>query len=126
MRAIYSGPIDRARETAAPLAERLGLAVHVRDALTELDVGEWQGKPLADLDADPRWAAWNRARSLTRAPGGEMMCAAQARMVGELFRLGELHPDQCVAIVSHGDPIRSALCYFLGISLDHALRFEIS
>ena len=54
------------------------------------------------------------------------MPEAQARMVGELERLRERHPDEEVAVVSHGDVIRAALAYYLGVHLDLFQRVEIS
>src|SRR5690606_29240778 len=69
--AIYSSPVDRARETAAVLAERLGLETAIEDGLNEVDFGAWTGKAFADLEQMPEWRAWNATRSMCRAPGGE-------------------------------------------------------
>src|SRR5262245_34655712 len=53
--AIYSSPIERAVQTAEPLASRLGHNIQLRERLIEIDVGEWQGKTLIELQEDPRW-----------------------------------------------------------------------
>jgi probable phosphoglycerate mutase len=123
--ALYSSPIERALDTANALSGRIGLPVEIREGMTEVDVGEWAGRELADLAQDPHWIKWNRFRSAAQIPGGETMCQAQARIVAELIALREKHPDGAIACVSHGDPIRAALCCFLGIPLDLALRLEI-
>ena len=60
------------------------------------------------------------------SPGGESMLEIQARVVAEMLRLRERHRGECVALVSHGDVIRAAVAYFLGVPLDFILRFEIS
>ena len=124
--AVYASPLERARETAAPIAERLKLDVQPMDALNEIDVGAWSGRALEDLREDPLWKRWNTARSVTRPPGGETMLEAQARAVGAIERLCAAHPEQGVALVSHGDVIKAALAYHLGLPLDAVLRFEIS
>src|SRR5215208_4605580 len=85
--AVYASPLERARETAEPLAERSGLAVRVEAAFQELDFGAWSGRAFDDLSGDPLWTRWNTARSLTRPPGGETMWEAQARVVGGIERL---------------------------------------
>ncbi|HEY2584381.1 MAG TPA: histidine phosphatase family protein [Tepidisphaeraceae bacterium] len=125
VRAIYCSPIDRARETAAPLSERLQLPVQTSDALSELDFGEWTRKTLDELRTQPLWQHWNAFRSGTRIPGGESMLDLQSRIVGEMLRLRNHHPDQCVALVTHGDVIKAAVAYWLGVALDLFRRIEI-
>lgn len=124
--AVYSSPLERAVQTARPLAARLALPVMEREALGEIRTGEWTGRSLADLEADPRWRLFNAYRSGTRIPGGERMLEVQLRVVGELDRLREAHPASVVAVVSHGDPIRAALLHYLGMPLDFVLRLEVS
>jgi probable phosphoglycerate mutase len=91
----------------------------------ELDVGEWQGKTFEELAVSPEWKAYNALRSAVRPPGGEWMIDCQARMVKEAERLVRRHPEGTVAVVSHADPIRGLLAYYLGIPMDLMLRFEL-
>ena len=123
--AIYSSPLERTRETAAPLAEALGLEVRPCEEATELDFGGWQGARIPELDADPRWRAFNTLRSMTRAPGGELMPEVQTRIVAAIARIRDAHPGGVVALFSHGDVIRSAVAYFAGVPLDLFQRIEI-
>jgi probable phosphoglycerate mutase len=123
--AVYSGPLERARETADILARSLGVPVQEAPGLDELDFGEWTGKALGELDADPRWRAFNTARSLTRIPGGELMSEAADRAVAELMRLERRHPDGVVCAVSHGDVIRGVLLRCLRMSMDEVHRLEV-
>jgi probable phosphomutase (TIGR03848 family) len=124
--AIYSSPLQRATETAEPLAKQLGLPVVLRDGLTEIDFGVWQGKTLIELAGDPRWSQFNSLRSSTEAPGGELMLQTQSRMARELEELRASHPGETVAVFSHADVIKAALMLYLGSPLDYHSRLEIS
>lgn len=123
--AIYSSPLDRTIETALPLAHDRGLTIISEDAFLEVDDGEWTGKRFDVLDNDPSWKQFHTFRNGCIIPGGELMVEVQSRMVGKLMELQEKHPGQVVAVFSHNDPIKSALAFFLGISLDLFLRIKI-
>jgi probable phosphomutase (TIGR03848 family) len=124
--AVYSSPLERARETATPLAKRQGKSVAIVPELNELDFGDWTGRTLAELDQADGWREFNAFRSGTRIPGGELMSDVQSRAVGALERLARWHGDATVAAVSHGDVIRAMLTYFLGMPLDLLQRLEIA
>src|SRR5439155_11413212 len=113
--ALYASPLQRTRESAEIVAARLGLEITFHDDLVELDFGEWTGASFESIRADPRWQAWRTQRSLARIPGGENMRQVQRRVVEALMEIGERHPDQTVVAVSHGDVIRSALLFALGM-----------
>jgi broad specificity phosphatase PhoE len=123
--AIYSSPMERTLETARAIASPHELEVVEREALIESDFGDWSGRLLVDLDRDQSWLRFNANRSGSPPPGGEHMTAIQARMADELVRIRDAHDDQTVAVVSHGDPLRAALCLFMGISIDLMQRIEI-
>ncbi len=126
IRAIYTSPLERAQETAWPLASRLMLEARAEPGLTEIDFGDWTSRTFAELDARPDWQEWNAARGRAESPGGETMSAVQQRIVGTLAWLGEGNREATVAVVSHGDVIKAALMHYLGIPLDNVQRFEIS
>lgn len=123
---VLSSPLQRAQETAEPIARAAGLPVEISAALDEMNFGQWTGRRCAELAGDAPWEQFNRFRSGTRIPGGETMVEVQARFVGEMLRLREAVRDGAVAVVSHGDPIRAAVVYFAGATLDAWERFEIS
>ena len=124
--AVYSSPLDRTRETAAAIAACHRLPVLVCDGLAEIDFGSWTGRRFDELDADPRWRAWNLLRSRAPLPGGGLMLSVQLRAVTALQTLCAAHPDQTVAVVSHADVVKAAIAYFLGIHLDLFQRLEIA
>ena len=126
IRALYSSPLERARATAASIAARLGLEVRIADELNEIDYGEWTNRALADLNDLAEWRGFNLFRSGSRIPGGETMVEVQDRMLRLVHRCCSAHPEQTVALISHGDVIKATLAYYLGTPLDLFQRIEIS
>jgi broad specificity phosphatase PhoE len=124
--AIYSGPLERAVETAGILGRALGLTAVTSEALDELDFGAWTGRTLASLEGDPAWRAWNEHREATRIPGGELMGEAADRALAELRALALRHPGGTVVAVSHADVIRGVLLRCLGVPLDRVHRLEVA
>jgi broad specificity phosphatase PhoE len=124
--AIYSSPMQRTRETAEILAERLGLSIRYREDVIEIDYGEWTGLTFDQIRRDERWQMWSRSRGIAAIPGGESWRQVQERVVGALFDLQQAHPDGSVAIVSHGDVIKAALLFALGMPPDFYSRIEIA
>ena len=123
--AIYASPLQRTRESAEIVAARLGLPIEFRDDLLELDFGEWTGATFDSIRADPRWQAWSTQRSLASIPSGESMRAVQQRIVAAMLELNERHLHETVVLVSHGDVIRCALLFALGMPIDFYNRIEV-
>jgi probable phosphomutase (TIGR03848 family) len=124
--AIYSSPLERARETAAPIGVARGLKVTVEKGLLECDFGDWTGHELKDLMKLPEWTTVQRYPSGFRFPNGESFTEMQTRMVSTLQRLGERHPGGVVVAVSHADPIKAAVAHAMGTHLDLFQRIVIS
>ena len=122
---IQASPLERAVETAAPIAARLGQPLDICQDIAEIDFGAWSGTSFDALAQDPRWAAWNNARSNSRPPYGETMLEAQARIVGAMEQLRGRYTDSTVILVSHSDVIKAALLYHLGLPIDAYARFEV-
>jgi probable phosphoglycerate mutase len=123
---LYASPLQRTRETAEILADRLSLPIDYREDLLELDFGEWTGKTFEAVRQDERWRLWSNCRSIAAVPGGESMRQVQERVVGALFKLRQCHRDGAVLVVSHGDVIRAALLFALGMPLDFYSRIEVA
>lgn len=124
--AVYSSPLDRCLETAAPLAAARGLPVLIEPGLVEVDYGAWQGGDLRELSKQPAWHEVQHYPSTFRFPDGETLREVQARAVAAIECICDLHPDQIVAVFSHGDIIRTTLAHYLGIPLDLFQRVAIA
>lgn len=124
--AVYSSPLQRTLQTAAPLAEARGVPVETDDDLCEVDVGDWTGLSFQDLAGRPEWRLWNEARSTTRPPRGETIGEVAARAARFIDRARARHPQGEVAAVTHSDVIKAALCQLLGLSFDRHDRLEVS
>lgn len=122
---IQTSPRERARETAAAMARASGADVVVVGALDEIDFGRWTGARFDALAGTPEWDEWNCRRASARAPGGESMADAVARIAGHVARLAAERLGASIAMVSHSDMIRGLIARCLGLSLDNLLRFEI-
>jgi probable phosphoglycerate mutase len=122
---VQSSPRERALQTAEPVAVRSALPVETIAALDEIHMGEWTGKTFAELDADPRWHAWNDARDCACCPQGESMQGVRQRIVEHLDGI-VARGDSRVAIVSHADVIKAAVLHYLGLSLNAVHRLEIA
>lgn len=125
IKAIYSSPLERTRETAEPLARALGLELQIRDTLAEVEYGEWTDRTLEELSKLDAWKIVQLYPSGMRFPGGETMRAMQARVVEELEQLAAAHPRDIIAVFSHADVIKAALAHYLGIHLDLFQRLTI-
>ena len=123
--AIYASPMERARETAAPIGRARGLKVQIDRGLLECDFGEWTGAELKTLMKLPEWATVQRAPSIFRFPGGESFTEMQARMVTALDRLRAKHPGGTIVCVSHADPIKAVVAHAMGTHLDLFQRIVI-
>jgi len=122
---ICTSPLERAVETAEPIAAHLGQQLEICETIAEIDFGAWSGTSFGDLAKDPRWATWNSTRSISRPPYGETMLEAQARIIGAMEQLRGRYTDGSVVLVSHSDVIKAALIYHLGLPIDAYSRFDI-
>ena len=124
--AIYASPLERARETAAPIGKARGLKVGIEKGLLECDFGDWTGSLLKDLMKLPEWQTVQKFPSGFRFPNGESFTDMQSRTVNTLDRLRAVHPGGVVVIVSHADPIKAAVAQAMGTHLDLFQRIVIS
>ncbi|MGC8499213.1 MAG: histidine phosphatase family protein [Acidimicrobiales bacterium] len=116
--ALYTSPLVRCRQTAAPIARALGQRARLAAGVRECDYGEWTGQPLSRLRRLAAWRAVVTTPSTVTFPGGESLAAMSQRMWATLLDLAARHRGERVVVVSHADPIRAALAVAQGVPLD--------
>ena len=107
--ALYSSDLQRARHTAEPIANGLGLSLRLDVDLREFDLGGWEGRSFAELFEVERF--WHHmARDPHYAPhGGESPLQVTQRITGVLRRIAVAHPGERVIVVAHGGALSMAL-----------------
>ena len=124
IKAVYSSPLERAMETAAPIAATHKLQIIEEPGLMDTDVGAWQGRSWKALRLTKAWGVVQHAPSRFRFPDGESFPEAQVRITSALERIVKKHnrPQDIIAVVFHADPIKLAVSHFLGLPLDKFQR----
>ena len=123
--AVYSSPVDRAVETAKPLAALKKQRLRIRPGLGEVRYGEWEGRPLKQLAKTQQWRDVIAHPSEGRFPGGEALRETSARVVAAAGEVVAAHPKGTAAIVSHADVIKMLLAHYAGIHLDLYARLAV-
>ena len=127
IKAIYCSPLERAVETAQPLAKSLGMEIQLRPELTDGDVGEWTGRYWKVLRRNKLWKIIQQKPSQFQFPGGESFVQMQVRVVATLEAIVGAHKkDEMIAVVFHADPIKLAVANYLGLPLDNFQRLSIN
>lgn len=124
--AVYASPLERTRETAAPVARAHGLRVRIERGILEVDYGDWTDRPLAQLRRLAAWRTIQQAPSRVTFPGGESIRAAQQRAVEATERLAARHLGETIVLVSHADVIKAIIAHHLGMGLDLFQRLVVS
>ena len=141
IKAIFASPLERAVETAQPLALAHGLEIQVRPALIEVDYGRFQGRTYKQLARTNLWKVLMENPSQIRFPAGETFAEVQQRVVAELDSLvgawqsvedsgnppkEKKSEEALIAVVVHADIVRLALAHYLNMPLDDFLRLMVS
>jgi broad specificity phosphatase PhoE len=114
---IFSSPLRRARQTADPIARRVGIAVEIDERLRDIDYGPWAGRELETLSADERaeFHRWARDPEVNLS-GAEPPATVQIRAVSALEEVARGN-EATVAIVTHDAVLQLILCRLLSIDL---------
>ena len=126
IKALYASPLERAMETAEPVAQARKLQIIQEPGLRDANVGKWQGKSLKSLRLTKAWRVVQSSPSRFQFPEGESFMDLQTRIVNALEGIIRKHnkPKDIVAVVFHADPIKLAVAHFLGLPLDHFQRLS--
>jgi probable phosphomutase (TIGR03848 family) len=124
--AVYASPLERTRQTAAPIARALGLRVRTERGLLECDFGDWTGASLARLAKKPEWRTVQAAPTSFRFPSGESFAEMATRTWEAVIDLGRRHRGSAIVCVSHADPIKAVLAQAAGAPLDMFQRLTVA
>lgn len=124
--AVYASPIERTTQTAQQIAAHHSLDVQPLPGVIEADYGDWTGGKIAELAKTDEWKVVQAAPSRARFPNGESITEMQARTVAALDEIVARHPNETVVVVSHADPIKSAIAHFSGMHLDLFQRVHVA
>lgn len=115
LHAIYASPMQRAQQTASPLAAVQGLTIQTVDGVAEFDKNSNQYVPVEELKAtnDPRWQEMLRGEWTSSDETEEEFIG---RIVSSVEQIIANHASQRVAIVCHGGVINAYICHVLGLA----------
>jgi broad specificity phosphatase PhoE len=123
---IMTSPLNRARQSAEIIAEGTGNTPLVEEpAISEVLYGRWEGMVYNDLIGDAEYLRYRERPLDTPTPGGETIVQVQARGVGAITRALTANPGKRILFVSHGDIIRTVLCHYIKLSLEHFRRIRV-
>ena len=124
---VVTSPLRRAVATAHAIAAVGDVSIEIDERLIELDYGDWDGRPVADVTAD-EWADW-RADPSFAPPGGESLSALDVRVRDALSELGaddRARGARRTVVVSHVSPIKSAVAWALGVGPETTWRMFVA
>lgn len=116
---IYSSDLNRAVNTALPLAEKTNEEIIKDKNLREIYGGDWEGKKVDDImrQYPDEYAVWKNNIGLCRPPHGESVEELQKRAKEEFYKIAEENDGKTVAIFSHACFIRVLQCLFINVPL---------
>jgi broad specificity phosphatase PhoE len=119
--ALYSSDLRRAMETAQVIGMEMGLDVIPEPRLREVNLGRWQGRLSADIQAQypDEFRRWHESPLTAHPPDGEDIPTLAARVLQAINEIIARHPKRRVGIVSHELPIAVVLCYAARLGLEH-------
>lgn len=123
---VVSSPLRRCLQTAGEVVEACGddeTAAFVDDRFIELDYGEWDGLPIAEVPPEA-WRQWRSDPGFT-PPGGETLGGLGERVVEGLEAWVPRAHGGTLVVVSHVSPIKAAVAWALGVGDDVAWRMRL-
>ncbi len=119
--AIYASDLKRTRYTAQAINRYHSLKINILPQLREIDFGDWEGKTHDEVQRE--WGGlldgWEKEPSKIKIPRGESIRGLAERVRSTVKKILSDHPDQRIAIITHGGPIRIVLLDALGLGLNN-------
>lgn len=126
--AVYASDLQRAVDTAAPLAAIHGLDIIREPRLRELNFGQWEGCTFEEIRRrEPEaYEAWLRTPERFSAPGGETGAQLRARVQAWLDEVRAKHAEQTIAVIAHGGSLTTLLQLALDLPTEARWRFRMT
>jgi broad specificity phosphatase PhoE len=121
IRAVFSSPLSRARETAEAIAQFHKVEVEILAGLTDLHFGEWEGQSRQEVQGryPDLYEQWQGAPHEVIFTGGEDLAAVSSRAMGAVKDIINRHPQEGVVLVSHRVVLKVLICALLGLDNSH-------
>jgi len=127
IQAIYSSPLQRARDTALAIAHYHQLPVEVEPSLKEIEVGALEGMSIAGVGKLIELLVRHKeGDELPRLPGGESVAEVQQRVWGTIQRLVDKHREGVLVVVSHYFSVLTAICSVINLPLSQITRLRLN
>ena len=128
IQAIYSSPLQRARDTAQAIANYHELTVEIEPSLREIEVGELEGVSIAEVGKhlSELLVKHKQGEELPRIPGGESVVEVQQRVWSTIQRLVNKYHEGVVVVVAHYFTVLTAICAVLNLPLAEIDKLRLS
>lgn len=121
---IVSSPLARCRETAAIIAGESAIDIEIDERWIELDYGDLEGTPVADVPADT-WRQWRADPTFVPA-GGESLQSLGQRVAHACDELLPEAVDRDIVVVTHVSPVKAAVVWALGVGQEVTWRTYVA
>ncbi len=127
VKAVYSSPLSRCKDTASEIAKHHGLEVQVKEGFKEIDHGQWEGMLASEVEEKypELLKLWREKPSQVKMPEGESLKDVYDRAVKAFEEVVSKHSDEdLIVIVGHDATNKVLMCYLLGTDLDKFWAFK--
>lgn len=122
---LWSSPVVRARQTADILASTLHVPVVEEPGLSEIAVGEWEGRYWHEFEGEPARVDYYRLPDEARPPGGETLGEVRRRAVASVERARRSAGSGAAILVTHADVIKAVAAHYLEAPLQAMRHMQI-
>jgi len=125
--AIYSGPLSRTTETAAPVAEKFNIPLQIEPRLNNISLGSWEGVPYSEIERKypEQYHLWLTEPEKLRIPDGETLADVRIRSVESVDESVRKHTGQTIALVSHRAVIKPLIAGLIGLPAPYFWKIHI-
>lgn len=124
--AIYASDLQRAYQTAVPIAEALGLEINRSRGLREIFAGKWEGMMFDDLCVKyaESYTVWRQDIGKARCDGGESVVELSARVLSTLEGIAAVNDGKVICIATHATPIRAVCTAAAGLDVSEMAKIS--